>query len=819
MNQPIFVLGDLNCNMLHDGPDRKALVEVSTELNLQQIIKNPTRITDTTQSLIDVILVSNTASVLESGVLNSAISDHLPVYVILKVKVPKIPPNYITARSYKYYDPLHFSSDLAVKSDVLLSIFSNTDVNTQLETFKNTLHSTLDLHAPVKTFKVRSRSNPFISCEIKEHMKSRDKFHRRFLQTRDKKDWEAYKESRNNVKDKLKKAASNYLSDEVEAHKNNSSSLWKIVNNIIPSKEKEKQVYIKDLKILVEEFNQYFTSVGRNTAVMASNLAKENNIILSNPLLNSVTYPLEQQFNFKPVTCTEVQCIIIMAMPKNKSPGPDKINMRIIRDCLPVILGPLTHIINSSLLTGVFPNEWKLSAITPLYKDGDNEVASNNRPISLLEIMSKVCERVALDQFSSYLTTNHRLSPHQSGNRKAHSTETLNILVSDIMLEAIDKKNVTAIVLLDMSKAFDSVSHPILLHKLKCVGASSQAVGWFKSYLSGRRQYVRIGSTVSSVLPLSHGVPQGTILSPLLFCIYTNDIPAIPLSSNIDSYVDDSKLFLTFSMKDIKQTITKLENDLRSVAKWCFEHQLLINPNKTKFLLIGSRPMLQNLPANISLNFLKQTINPVTSAKDLGTTFDSNLSYNEHISNLTSSCIRKLCQINRVKDSFDVKTLQSIVEMLVINKLTYCSTIWSNTSAKNIKKLQTVQNFAARIITKVRKFDHITPSLQELNWLPIELLLLYRDTIMAYKCFNNLAPSYLTEKFVKRSDIHNRPTRYHDSLDIPSFKTSSGQRTFHYRAVKIWNDLDSELKQITNLNKFKKKLKEQLIRQFHNSIF
>jgi hypothetical protein len=144
---------------------------------------------------------------------------------------------------------------------------------------------------------------------------------------------------------------------------------------------------------------------------------------------------------------------------------------------------------------------------------------------------------------------------------------------------------------------------------------------------AGRRQYVRIGFTVSSVLPLSHGVPQGTILSTLLFCIYTNDIPAIPLSCNIDSYVDDSKLFLTFCMKDIKQTIVKLENDLRSVAKWCFEHQLLINPNKTKFLLIGSRPMLQNLPTNISLNFLKHTMNPVTSAKDLGTTFDSILSY------------------------------------------------------------------------------------------------------------------------------------------------------------------------------------------------
>ncbi|CAB4015037.1 Hypothetical predicted protein, partial [Paramuricea clavata] len=301
-----------------------------------------------------------------------------------------------------------------------------------------------------------------------------------------------------------------------------------------------------------------------------------------------------------------------------------------------LILGPLTHIINSSLLTGVFPNEWKLSEVTPLHKDGDNEVASNN---TLRNIMSKVCERVALDQFSSYLTTNHRLSPHQSGNRKAHSTETLNILVSDTMLEAIDKKNVTAVVLLDMSKAFDSVrvSHPILLHKLKCVGVFSQAVGWFKSYLSGRRQYVRIGSTVSSVLPLSHGVPQGTILSPLLFCIYTK-LMTYSSDPTVKQYRLLRRRLKTFS--DVQYERHKTNNyqvgvDLRSVAKWCFEHQLLINPNKTKFLLIGSRPMLQNLPANISLNFLKQTMNPVTSAKDLGTTFDSNLSYNEHISNLT----------------------------------------------------------------------------------------------------------------------------------------------------------------------------------------
>ena len=143
-----------------------------------------------------------------------------------------------------------------------------------------------------------------------------------------------------------------------------------------------------------------------------------------------------------------------------------------------------------------------------MHKDGDHEVASNNRPISLLEIMSKFCERVALDQFSAYLMANHRLSPHQNRNKKFHSTETLNLFVTDTILKTIDKKNVTALILLDMSKAFHSINHPILLHKLKCVGASSQTVEWFKSYLSGRKQYVRIGSTKSTTVPLSHGVPH-----------------------------------------------------------------------------------------------------------------------------------------------------------------------------------------------------------------------------------------------------------------------------------------------------------------------
>ena len=183
--------------MLHHAGTQhgKPFSELSTELNLKQIIREATRITDTTQSLIEVILTSNTALIMESNVINSAISDHFLVCVILLVKTPKLPPKYITTRNYKYYDPLNIFSDFGATSDDLLSIFTGRDVNTQLETLKNALHSTLDSHAPVKTFNVRSRSNTYISNEIKEHIKFRDKLHRRFLQTRGKKDWEGYKKN------------------------------------------------------------------------------------------------------------------------------------------------------------------------------------------------------------------------------------------------------------------------------------------------------------------------------------------------------------------------------------------------------------------------------------------------------------------------------------------------------------------------------------------------------------------------------------------------------------------------------------------------
>ena len=225
------------------------------------------------------------------------------------------------------------------------------------------------------------------------------------------------------------------------------------------------------------------------------------------------------EFHFHPISCRKVR-EVVQPFPSNKAPGYDKVSMAVIKDALPCILPTLTEIVNRSLMSSVFPSRWKESEVIPLLKEGDPEIATNNRPVSLLPAASKVCERIALNQLTTYLEEEKRLTNHQSGNKKLHSTETLNLLISDTVFESMDRKEITALVLLDLSKAFDSIDHSLLLTKLRSLGVSSSAVDWFNSYLSGRSQIVRIGSTLSESRLITHGVPQGSILGPVLFNIY-----------------------------------------------------------------------------------------------------------------------------------------------------------------------------------------------------------------------------------------------------------------------------------------------------------
>ena len=285
----------------------------------------------------------------------------------------------------------------------------------------------------------------------------------------------------------------------------------------------------------------------------------------------------------------------------------------------------------------------------------------------------------------SYLIFKDRLATTQSGNKRHHSTEPSIIHSNDFILNAMVNKKLTASVFLDMSKAFDNLNHDLLIKKLRHIGLSSQAILWFQSYLSSRYQTVCINSSLSDFLPVTTGVPQGSILGPLLFSVYVNDLLQSLKKCEVDSYVDETKMYLSFNTKDKDISIMDLQQNLTPIRNWCSNNSLPINPDKTKLIVFGTKQMLCHWE-NFKLSLLGKELTPCDSVRDLGVYVDSQLSYDEHISKTVSSCVSRLCQIDRVKHVFDQRTLKLVINALVFSRLFYCLSVWSNTAKKNVNK-------------------------------------------------------------------------------------------------------------------------------------
>ena len=256
-----------------------------------------------------------------------------------------------------------------------------------------------------------------------------------------------------------------------------------------------------------------------------------------------------------------------------------------------------------------------------------------------------------------------------------------------------------------------------------------------------------------------------------------------------------------------------MNKDLLSIRNWRFDDQLLLNPDRTKLVIFGSREMTAKVSDSTLFLLGKEELEPVKAARDLGVTLDSNLTYNEHSVSTVSSCMSRLGQINCVKYIFDKRALIIIINALVFSKLFYCSSVWSNTTQANLDKLQAVQNFACHILCGAKKFDHITPLLKGFRWLPIRQQLYFRFAVhvLVFKCMTRCAPGYLTSKLVRRSAVSTRNTRNSQLLDIPLFPTAIGQGTFQYRATSLWNELPPALKLSPSVTAFKRLLRQKLL--------
>ena len=274
-------------------------------------------------------------------------------------------------------------------------------------------------------------------------------------------------------------------------------------------------------------------------------------------------------------------------------------------------------------------------------------------------------------------------------------------------------------------------------------------------------------------------------------------------------YVHAIVLWTHAKPNDVDSCLRQVAEDLRCVVEWCCANHLLVNPDKTKLLLFGTRQLLSQLP-DVTVPFLGQELKPVASANDLRIKLDSNLNFNDHVTSLSSSLLSTLCPVNRVRHLFSREVLNTFLNSLVFCKLFYCATVWSGTSKDNVHKLQLLQNFAARILTNTKKFDHISPILNELGWLTIEELLNLCGVIMIYKCINGLAPNYLSSKLYKRSDTHAYNTRLKEHLSLPLCRTSIAQRNFYYRALESWNKLSVATRNSSSLAQFKRRARGEI---------
>ncbi len=525
-------------------------------------------------------------------------------------------------------------------------------------------------------------------------------------------------------------------------------------------------------------------------------------------ILESCIYP-----SFVIQHASELEVLKIIKGIKTKSMGVDDITVDMLNKSVHYCLYPLTHIINYSISHNEFPDLWKKANVTPIPKLNNPSSCKDFRPISLLCIISKILEKIISKQVITYLTDLNLLNPVQSGYRADHSTATALLKVITDIIDGLDRNDVAILALLDYSKAFDTVNHRLVLAKLKALGFMSEALSWFSSYLSGRCQRVKQDRNFSGWLDVENGVPQGSILGPLLFIVTSINIKDAIVSAEHHMYADDTQVYMTSSLSNLPSNVELFNSDLNSIEKWSKKNALKLNPQKCSYMFIGSRHNLNKI-AESSLPLLKIGDTPlpqVDRCKNLGVIFDSHFNWESHINKLVSHSYLKLKSIYRFKHLLSPQLKLNLCDSLVLSSFNYCDILFSNIGKAHQAKIQQVQNSCLRFAFNVRKYDHITPYLQSSKWLNMKDRRVMHSLCMIYKILNNLTPQYLLDPINMLRIPHNYSTRQLNLLPIPPFRKSLKENSFYVKMVNTYNSLSEDIKLSTSLHIFKRKLRQFLV--------
>lgn len=522
--------------------------------------------------------------------------------------------------------------------------------------------------------------------------------------------------------------------------------------------------------------------------------------------------------DLKPVDLEEV-ANLLSSMPGKSSPM-DIFPTSLLKSCADIFAPIIVRLCNLSLSSGKFPAAYRSASVTPLLKKegSDPDDPANYRPISNLNTLSKILERIFLARLLPHVTKSSSFNSYQSAYRKYHSTESALLKILDDVFSNAGQLQSTLLIGLDLSAAFDTIDKTTLIARLRqSFGIEGPALGWISSYLAERSQHVSLGSSRSPSSTCLHGVPQGSVLGPILFSLYVAPVANVIAAFNVShhQYADDTQLYISLDHHHPEDT-RSLTPCTAAVCRWFLLNGLCLNPNKSEAIILGT-------PASTSHNDNPQTVNiagaviPISSTlKSLGVTLDTKLSFSQHISTVCRTSYFHIRSMRHVRARLPPETLRTVACSIVSAKLDYCNSLLYGTTKANIAKLQLVQNSLARLITGTRKFDHITPVLARLHWLPVSSRITYKIATLTYKTLTTAQPGYLSSSIHRRtlpiatrSATHNRLSQ----PDIRNFRSDFSRRGFSNSAPTVWNNLPVDITDSSNSRDvFATRLKTHLYR-------
>ncbi len=709
-----YILGDFNCDLLVKG---RKLSSILKTLKLVQIIDVPTRITSTSATLLDLIITNNRDSILAKSVVPQLISDHDLIGIKVNITKPRRLPQIKTFRQLKHYNKDIFSEYIMTEYHSFSKIFNTDDVNMQVNIFNENFIKCLDQCAPVVTKKIKRPFSPWFNEELREIINKKNVTYNKLKKDRTNALLiEQYRHEKKQVKASIQSSKKEYYFNKLTTNKNKSTDKWKVIKEIIPNQKVCQKGYnFDDVETKAEEFNNFFSNVGKNTYELTQESLTNSDLTCQQL---SAVFCGNRNIKFRPQPVNvDTVILTIKNLKETRSIGCDGISLQFIRDALYVVVFYLTFIINTSITTGVFPQVWKHALVIPLFKKGDQNSVNNYRPISLLPILSKIVEKIVSNQLLDFLLKHNLLSNSQHGFRPNLSTETALQKITDTIYNNMDSKIISLLSLCDLSKAFDSVNHSILLNKCAKLNVDSF---WLESYLGNRTQSVKLNNTISGKANVQFGVPQGSILGPILFSIYVNDISDYITDCTLIQYADDTQLLHQGHIENIHEVIIQAGTALKKIKTYFLLNGLMINSSKTQCIFIGSRQLCSRIPEDVVVQFDGTSITPSTHVKNLGLYMDRYMTFETHINEISKKVMGMLIYINRISSYLDKTTRIIVIQSLVLSHIKYCLSIWGTTNSTLINKIQKLQNFAARVaVGGLKKYDHVSPAFRELKWMKI----------------------------------------------------------------------------------------------------